>query len=136
MNFKNQSFTPCVVACILDDQDRVLLTRRNIAPFFNQWVMPGGKVDPGETDHQALRREVQEEVGLAVEIAEKVGVYQLEADTGARSYRIHYYRSRAQSTELKPNPAEVAEADWVSADDGLPRLGGASGMEPIEPDAA
>ena len=48
MDFKKQSIKTSVVACVIDEQERVLLTRRGIEPFSGQWVMPGGKVDHGE----------------------------------------------------------------------------------------
>ena len=66
MDFKEQSIKTSIVACIIDDQKRVLLTRRCIEPFCGQWVMPGGKVDHGEPLAEALHREVREEVGLEV----------------------------------------------------------------------
>ena len=64
MRFDKQAIKTSVVACIIDDQQRVLLTRRCIEPFCGQWVMPGGKVDHGEPLLKALHREVQEEVNL------------------------------------------------------------------------
>jgi len=52
--FKKQHIKASVVACIIDEQNRVLLTRRCIEPFCGQWGMPGGKIDHGEPLLEAL----------------------------------------------------------------------------------
>ncbi len=56
---------PCVGA-ILADGERILLIRRGHEPEAGRWSLPGGRIEPGETDHQALVREVREETGLEV----------------------------------------------------------------------
>jgi ADP-ribose pyrophosphatase YjhB (NUDIX family) len=54
---------------------RLVLARRAIEPAHGLWVFPGGFVDRGETVEAAAAREALEEVNLAVEIGELVGVY-------------------------------------------------------------
>jgi len=54
-----------VRALVVDDGERVLLVRFEF-PHWTGWAAPGGGVDPHETDEQALRRELAEEVGLDV----------------------------------------------------------------------
>ena len=116
MDFKKQSIKTSVVACIIDDQERVLLTRRCIEPFCGQWVMPGGKVDHGEALLQALHREVQEEVGIAIHIDGLLDVYEhLSVGDRKDHYVILYYRAHPLNGELAPDGAEVAEASWVPA---------------------
>ncbi len=64
------SFLRVVVAVIVDDDGRVLVTRR--PEHVHQgglWEFPGGKVESGETVREALRREIDEELGVAVEDA-------------------------------------------------------------------
>ncbi|MFK4039665.1 NUDIX hydrolase [Nonomuraea wenchangensis] len=59
-----------VRAIVLDDHDRILLCRLALpkpAGTTIVWAAPGGGVEPGETPLAALRRELDEEVGLAVE---------------------------------------------------------------------
>ena len=114
MDFKKSSIKTCVVGCIIDDLDRVLLTRRCIEPFCGQWVMPGGKIDFGEPLLEALHREVREEVGIEVRIDGLLDVYEhVGHGTAGDHYVILYYRAHPRSTELKPNGAEVTEALWV-----------------------
>src|SRR5664279_973428 len=51
----------------------LLLIRRRRSPSRGSWSLPGGRVEPGETAEDALRREVAEETGLVVEIGALVG---------------------------------------------------------------
>ena len=117
MKFNKQSIKTSVVACIIDEKKRVLLTRRCIEPFCGQWVMPGGKVDHGEPLLKALHREVREEVGLEVHIDGLLDVYEHVAlgDNNAH-YVILYYRAHPLTAELLLNDQEVTDADWVPAD--------------------
>lgn len=54
---------------------KVLLVKQNKYPFFGSWVMPGGHVEYGETVEKAIKREMKEEVGVAVKIKRLFGVY-------------------------------------------------------------
>ena len=116
MDYTKQSIKTSVVACIIDDRERILLTRRCIEPFCGQWVMPGGKVDHGEPLLQALHREISEEVGIEVHVDGLLDVYEHVA-LGEKNdhYVILYYRARPVSIELTPNQQEVTEARWVGA---------------------
>lgn len=53
-----------VRALVIDPDDRVLLVRFEFPNTGTHWATPGGGVEPGETDHQALHRELEEELGL------------------------------------------------------------------------
>lgn len=59
---------------ILKD-DKILLVKRAISPFFGHWVLPGGHVKYGETVEEAIKREMEEELGIKVKIKNLVGVY-------------------------------------------------------------
>lgn len=111
-----------VVACIIDAQQRILLTRRSIPPFFGQWVMPGGKIDHGEAIQSALLREVAEEVGLEISIDKLIDVYEhLGIGDHGDHYIILYYRASPQSFKITINPGELSEALWFSPQQ-LPEL--------------
>jgi 8-oxo-dGTP diphosphatase len=117
MDYAKQHIKTSVVACIIDGDDHVLLTRRGIEPFHDRWVMPGGKIGHGEPLLEALHREVREEVGLEVRIEGLIDVYE-HVGIGPRNdhYVILYYRAHPVSQELLPNETEVIEARWVPAD--------------------
>jgi 8-oxo-dGTP diphosphatase len=61
-----------IVAAVIERGRRVLIAQREGGPLDGLWEFPGGKREPGETDSQALRREVHEELGIVVEIRELV----------------------------------------------------------------
>ena len=59
-----------VAAVIYDEARRVLVAQRPEGKALaGQWEFPGGKTDPGESDAQALRRELHEELGVRVDAA-------------------------------------------------------------------
>lgn len=63
-----------VGAAILDEAGRLLGARRSAPPrLAGRWEFPGGKVDPGETDTQALHREIHEELGVEIELVTRIG---------------------------------------------------------------
>ena len=114
--YRKQHVVTSVVAVIVDDAERVLLTRRAIPPFRGLWVMPGGKIDLGEPIVRALHREVREEIGIDVVVGGLVDVFEhLTPGPDNDHFVILYYRCKpaAHGQELAPNPAEVAEARWV-----------------------
>ena len=63
----------CVGAVVFDPDGRMLLVRRANEPGRGLWSLPGGRVEPGETDVAALVREVLEETGLTVTVGRLVG---------------------------------------------------------------
>lgn len=112
--FKQEFIVTSVVAVIVDDEQRVLLTKRNISPFNGLWVMPGGKIDLGEPILHALHREVREEVGLEVEVEDLIDVFEhLTPGDGNSHFIILYYLCRPTVCDIKHNPFEVDEARWV-----------------------
>jgi len=116
MKFAKDQIKTSVVACILDEQERILLTRRCIEPFCSQWVMPGGKIDHGEPILEALHREVMEEVGLEVRAEGLIDVFE-HLGVGERNdhFIILYYRCTPLTLTLRPNGSECTEARWVAA---------------------
>lgn len=116
-DFKAGHIVTSVVAVILDSDNQVLLTKRNIPPFQGEWVMPGGKIDLGEPIVQALKREVWEEVGLEVEVGQLVDIFE-HVTPGNDNYHfiIIYYLCTPLYCDVKHNHDEVSEARWVGRD--------------------
>ncbi len=67
------SLIPCVGAVIKDERGRLLLIKRGHDPGAGLWSLPGGRVEPGETDAEALVREMREETGLVVQAGRLLG---------------------------------------------------------------
>ena len=116
--FKASHIVTSVVAVIVDSDNRVLLTKRNVPPFQGEWVMPGGKIDLGEPIVAALKREVWEEVGLEVEVGSLIDVFE-HVTPGEDNYHfiIIYYRCTPLYCDVNHNKDEVAEARWVEPGD-------------------
>ncbi len=105
-----------VVAGAIIENGRVLAARRaGPAELAGKWELPGGKVEPGETDEQALRRELAEEFGIDVIVSGRIG---LDVDLGDSSSLRCY---RVALTTGRPAPTEHDATSWLAAD-GLDEL--------------
>lgn len=99
------------VGVILDNEDKVLITRR--AADSHQgglWEFPGGKVEPGESLRQALSRELWEELGIAVERTEPL--IDIHHDYGDKRVRLEVHLVRHFSGEARG--LEGQPLAWVS----------------------
>jgi 8-oxo-dGTP diphosphatase len=86
------------------------------------WTLPKGKLKPGETDADALLREVAEETGLAGEVLEKVRTVKYTTPRRRPPQRkvVSYYLFRAEDGATRPGDAEgIAEVRWVALPDTL-----------------
>jgi 8-oxo-dGTP diphosphatase len=71
---------PCVGAVVHDERGRLLVVRRGRAPNRGLWSVPGGRVEPGETEQAAVVREVAEETGLVVAAGPLLGRVRIPGD--------------------------------------------------------
>ncbi len=76
---------------VIDERGRFLLIRRGREPDKGRWSIPGGKVEPGESDVAATAREVLEETGLRVHVGPLVGSVQRDGPGGV-VYVVRDYR--------------------------------------------
>jgi mutator protein MutT len=102
---------PCVGA-ILTDGELILLIRRGHEPEAGRWSVPGGKVEAGETDQQALVREVREETGLEVTAGPLVGAVD-RASPGGRVLAIRDYAASITGGTLAAGD-DADDARWFS----------------------
>lgn len=107
---------PCAEAIVVDPDGRVLLGRRAKAPMQGRWEIPGGFVDRGEHSAEAAVRELREEMGIDIVLTGLVGTY-LETASNGECLAITAYTARTESSEVRPDPAEVSEWAWVSPTD-------------------
>ena len=59
-----------VVAAVIHHNGSYLATQRGYGEFEGMWEFPGGKIEPGESRDVALKREIQEELGIDIAINE------------------------------------------------------------------
>src|SRR5580704_10554978 len=81
---------PCAGAIIRDGDGRLLLIQRRNDPGAGLWSLPGGRIEPGESDEQAVVREVAEETGLVVICGRLIGAVERPGRPGS-VYEIRDY---------------------------------------------
>ena len=98
-----------VVAAVIEDDDRFLLTRRQAGVHLaGMWEFPGGKIDLGETDRGALARELREELDVDVEVGERM--FRTRHAYADRTVELSFYRCSLRSA---PQPLLGQEMRWV-----------------------
>jgi ADP-ribose pyrophosphatase YjhB (NUDIX family) len=106
---------PCVGAIVRDDDGRLLLIQRGHDPEAGRWSLPGGRVEPGETDAQALAREMLEETGLIVTPGPLAGAVE-RPGTGGTVLDIRDYAATVTGGTLAAGD-DAADARWVRPGD-------------------
>jgi 8-oxo-dGTP diphosphatase len=100
-----------VGAAIISD-GRVLACERAQPPeMAGKWEFPGGKVDPGETEEQALVRECQEELGVDVEVGPRVGA-DISMLGGTAVLKVYV---ATLLNGARPVPLEHSDLRWLAA---------------------
>lgn len=101
-----------VAVALLDDADRVLACRRTEPPVYaGRWEFPGGKVETGEDETDALRRECREELGVEIEVGPVLGEAVL--DSPGWVLRVWFGRVVAGT----PTALEHGAMRWLAADE-------------------
>ncbi len=104
-----------VVAAVIERGGRILVSQRGPgAGQAGRWEFPGGKREPGETDHQALRRELLEELGVKLEVGPLVWT------TRAGPLVLRFFRCDWAPAQ-RPRPLTSVQFRWVLRED-LPSL--------------
>ena len=89
-------------------------------PRYDDWSLPKGKVDPGETEPVAAVREVHEETGYASHLGRRLVAVSYPVEQGIK--KVRYWAARSVGGEFTPN-AEVDELVWLPVADAMNALG-------------
>lgn len=108
------------VGAIVVRDGRVLLARRGKEPSYGLWSVPGGAVRLGEGLKPAAQREIREECGVEIDVADVIEVVERMVRDADGRVQYHYvivdYLARWVSGDLAPS-SDVLEARWVPPED-------------------
>ena len=112
-----------VAAIIHDTEGRIFATQRGYGDMKDGWEFPGGKMEPGESPEEALKREIWEELETRIKVERLVTT--VEWDYPKFHLTMHCYWCRIESGSLTLKEHEAAKwlqhsdldsVDWLSAD--------------------
>lgn len=115
-----------VVAGIIEHDGKILCMQRDIGKFeyvSYKWEFPGGKIEQGESNEQALKRELQEEMELDVDVLDHF--IDVEHQYPDFIIKMYCYKCKAHSLDFKLNvhkdfkwllKEELNSLDWAEAD--------------------
>ena len=101
-----------VVAAIIHHNGAYFATQRGYGEFEGMWEFPGGKIEPGESREDALKREIQEELGVDITIGELLCT--TEYDYPTFHLTMHCYLCSVASGEIELR--EHKSAQWLTAE--------------------
>ncbi len=106
-----------VVCAVIINQDKILAQTAQKNNIINtndtQYVVPGGKVEPGETLNAAVHREIKEETNLNVDVIKKLGT------TRNNKYKLHWFVCAPTDLSLLKvvEPLKQKELKWINLED-------------------
>lgn len=101
-----------VAAIIHDDEGRIFATQRGYGDYKDGWEFPGGKMEPGESPEDALKREIWEELETRI-VVERL-VQTVEWDYPKFHLKMHCFWCHVESGSLTLKEHEAAR--WLSKD--------------------
>ena len=112
-----------VGAAIIDNEGKVLCAQRGYGPLIGKWEFPGGKIEPGESDRNALKREIKEELDIDIEVYDLID----ESYNEYKEFNVNLkvFKCRQIGGVIKDNehkslvwkkPDELEALDWAEAD--------------------
>lgn len=113
-----------VAAVLFDYQGRIFATQRGYGEWKDWWEFPGGKIEPGETPQQALRREIREELDADIEVGELLRT--IDYDYPTFHLTMHCFKCRLANGHLTLleheaakwlTPSDLQSVRWLPADE-------------------
>lgn len=108
--------TYIVAAGVVIENGKVLLSRRKKGSHLaGRWEFPGGKAEPGEDPRAALRRELEEELGIHTTVGAVAEVTFHRYDDADKAVLLLFYFATREPGSPEPQALDVAELRWADA---------------------
>ena len=108
------------VGGLIKQDDSVLLVKRENEPGRGKWSIPGGLINLGETMKNAVKREVEEEAGLRVDVVEVLDVFDAIIYDDKSRVRFHYvivsFMAKLLGGEIRGSE-EASQVRWFKAEE-------------------
>lgn len=104
-----------VVAAIICKDSKYFATQRGYGEFEGWWEFPGGKIEPGEEIEDALKREIQEELGVEITVGKQICT--TEYDYPAFHLKMHCFFCELAHGAAGIQLLEHKSARWLSSDE-------------------
>lgn len=102
------------VAVIWNEQGQILIDRRRQDGLLGGlWEFPGGKIEPGETIAACIKREIHEELGIDIEVGDRL----ITIDHAYSHFRVTLNVHHCRHINGDPQPIECDEVRWVAVDE-------------------
>jgi len=120
VNEEHQSVRHGVVGIVVRDGQLLVIRRSMSVEAPGAYCFPGGAIEDGETEAEALRREFTEELGVSIKPVRRVW----RSRTDWNVELAWWLAELPEHRSFRPNLAEVAETHWLTTDEirGLPNL--------------
>ena len=112
-----------VTAAIIRHNGKILICRRAEGSCAHLWEFPGGKIEPGETPQEALKREIQEELDTKIKVGSLIDTIEYDYPTFRLSMDCFLAEIESGNLVLKEHEAarwltreELDSVDWLPAD--------------------
>jgi 8-oxo-dGTP pyrophosphatase MutT (NUDIX family) len=117
------------VKVVIKNDDKLLV--------LNKGLLPGGGIDPGESDHDAIIRELQEELGVTVKHIQEIGMVVQYRNLLDKKYLINGYSAMLNTTGGLTNPQDEGEAQfaiqWLNLEDAMVYVSGSIEEAKLKP---
>ena len=102
------------VAAIADAQGNILIDRRKQEGLLGGlWEFPGGKIEPGESVEDCIKREIKEELGIEIEVGDRL----ITLDHAYTHFKVTLNVFNCTHLSGEPQPIECDEVKWVTLDE-------------------
>lgn len=109
----------CVGVIIYNLEGKIFLMT---SPKWKGWLVPGGRIENGESEDEALHREIKEEMNISITNLYRVGESYKKSSSDFKNNEITFhfidYFAKALSADVKPN-SEILEYGWFSVEEAL-----------------